>query len=392
MLSGNWTDVNVMTNTDDSGTLGVGFKPAPVPDNEADRTREVNMLGLTEVNRKDPNLNDIIRLACAIADSPIAMVNILDRPDQHTLRSCGLPQAAPTSEPIKNLICQFVLAHGDVLIIEDMRTDERTRNHPFVDPPTSMRFYAGAPLVSPSGYIVGTLCVMAPEPKTLDQRSVDSMRRLADLAIRLLLQGGPSNGSGNAVTQAIEKTPVRGQFHSQTSILFTDFAGFTRHTEALEPAVLLETLARYFGAFDKICKRFDLTRIKTIGDSYMAAAGIPMANADHARNAVAAGLAIRDYIAAENSARIALGEPAWEVRIGVHSGPAIAGSLGEHGIDVWGDTVNVASRLEGAGDVGRVNVSEATLTLLGSAITEERGTLPVKNKASLRMFFVDQLN
>jgi class 3 adenylate cyclase len=255
----------------------------------------------------------------------------------------------------------------------------------------SLRFYAGAPLVSASGYIVGTLCVMAPEPKTLDPRAIDALRRLADQVIRLL-QGGPPRDGGDVVAPAKEKTPVRGQFHSQASILFTDFVGFTRHTEALEPAVLLETLARYFGAFDKICKRFDLTRIKTIGDSYMAAAGIPAASADHARDAVAAGQAIRDYITAENSARVALGEPAWEVRIGVHSGPAIAGSLGEHGIDIWGDTVNVASRLEAAGDAGRVNISEATLTLLGNATTEERGTLPVKNKAPLRMFFVDQLN
>jgi class 3 adenylate cyclase len=380
-----------MTKPDDEGTMGDGFKPAPVPDNEAERLREVSVLGLTGVNRKDPNLNDIIQITCAVADTPIAMVNVLDRPDQHTLRSCGMLEAVPTEIPIEGSLCQFVLAQGDVLIIEDLRTDERTREHPIINPPMSLRFYAGAPLVSASGYIVGTLCVMAPEPKTLDPRAIDALRRLADQVIRLL-QGGPPRDGGDVVAPAKEKTPVRGQFHSQASILFTDFVDFTRHTEALEPAVLLETLARYFGAFDKICERFDLTRIKTIGDSYMAAAGIPAASADHARDAVAAGLAIRDYIAAENSARVALGEPAWEVRIGVHSGPAIAGSLGEHGIDIWGDTVNVASRLEAASDAGRVNISEATLTLLGNATTEERGTLPVKNKAPLRMFFVDQLN
>jgi class 3 adenylate cyclase len=380
-----------MTEIHDEETTGNGFKPAPIPDNEAERLNEVSTLGLTEFSRNDPNLNDIIRIACAVADTPIAIINILDRPDQHTLRSCGLPEAAPTPVPTKDLLCQFVLAHGDVLIIEDLRKDERTKNHPFVDPPTSMRFYAGAPLVSASGYIVGTLCVMAPEPKTLDPRAIDALRRLSDQAVRLL-QGDNSRAGGDAMAPAKPKTPVQGQFHSQASILFTDFVSFTQHTEALEPAVLLETLARYFGAFDKICKRFDLTRIKTIGDSYMAAAGIPAASADHARDAVAAGLAIRDYITAENSARVALGEPAWEVRIGVHSGPAIAGSLGEHGIDIWGDTVNVASRLESASDAGRVNISEATLTLLGNATTEERGTLPVKNKAPLRMFFVDQLD
>ncbi|MGI9355449.1 MAG: adenylate/guanylate cyclase domain-containing protein [Rhizobiaceae bacterium] len=331
------------------------------------------------------------QLAFGNPNDSVSAKPALDRPDQHTLRSCGLPEAAPTLQPTKDLLCQFVLAHGDVLIIEDMRIDDRTRNHPFVDPPSSLRFYAGAPLVSDNGYIVGTLCVMAPEPKTLDPRAVDALRRLADQAIRLL-QGGPPGDNRDVKEPAKQKTPVRGRFHSQASILFTDFVDFTQHTEALEPAELLETLARYFGSFDKICERFDLTPIKTIGDSYMAAAGIPAASADHARNAVGAGLTIRDYIAAENGARVALGEPPWEIRIGVHSGPAIAGSVGEHGIDIWGDTVNVASRLEAASAAGRVNISEATLTLLGSASTEERGSLPAKNKAPLRMFFVDQLN
>ena len=83
---------NIMSKADDEGTMGGGFKPAPVPDNEAERLREVSVLGLTGVNRKDPNLNDIIQITCAVADTPIAMINILDRPDQHTLRSCGVPE------------------------------------------------------------------------------------------------------------------------------------------------------------------------------------------------------------------------------------------------------------------------------------------------------------
>lgn len=380
-----------MTESHDERTAGGGFKPAPIPENETERLRELSMLGLTKFDRNDPDLDDIIRIARAVTDAPIAIINIMDRPDQHTLRSCGLPEAAPSKVLTEDLLCQFVLAHGDVLIIEDMLTDERTRNHRFVEPPSPLRFYAGAPLVSTNGYIVGTLCVMGPEPKTLDSRAVDALRRLANQAFRLLQGGHPRDGD-DVVGLPNQKTPLRGRFHSQASVLFTDFVGFTGHTEALEPAELLATLSRYFGAFDKICERFGLTPIKTIGDSYMAAAGIPVASADHSRNAVAAGLTIRDYIAAENVARAALGEPAWEIRIGVHSGPAIAGSLGEHGIDIWGDTVNVASRVEAAGDAGRVNVSEATLILLGSAETEDRGSLPMKNKAPIRMYFINQLN
>ncbi len=132
-----------MTKTDDEGTMGGGFKLAPVPDKEAERLREVSVLGLTGVNRKDPNLNDIIQITCAVANTPIAMVNILDRPDQHTLLSCGIPETVPTKRPIEGFLCQFVLAQGDVLIIEDLRTDERTREHPVINPPMSLRFYAG---------------------------------------------------------------------------------------------------------------------------------------------------------------------------------------------------------------------------------------------------------
>ncbi len=380
-----------MTDAHDKQTAAKGFEPAPIPQNDTARLHELSRLGLTEFDRNDPDLDDIIRIARALTDTPIGMINILDRPDQHTLRSCGLPVAAPTKVLTEDLLCQFVLAHGDVLVIEDMHTDERTRNHPLANPPSSLRFYAGAPLVTSSGYIVGTLCVMAPEQKMLNLRVIDALRRLANQAIGVLERKHPRN-TGDVGSPSKKKTPSSGRFYPQTSVLFTDFVAFTRHTEALEPAELLSALSRYFGAFDKICDRFGLTPIKTIGDAYMAASGIPVSSAEHARNAVAAGLSIRDYVAAENLARAALGEPAWEVRIGVHSGPAIAGSLGERGIDVWGNTVNVASRLETAGEVGRVNVSEATLTLLGKAETEERGSLPMKNKAPLRMYFINQLN
>jgi adenylate cyclase len=365
---------------------------SPILDNEPARLREIEALGLTRFNLKDPNLNDIIRIACAVADTPIAMVNVLNRPEMVTLRSCGLPDAVPSRMPCESAVCHLVLSHGDVLTIENMSTDARTREHPGVEKPMSLRFYAGAPLISATGYIMGTLCVMGTEPKSLDPRAVDALRRLADQVIRLLQGEAPRDANG-LPAPVREKPPIRGHFHSQSSILFTDFVGFTRHTETLEPAELLETLGRYFSAFDKLCKRHNLTRLKTIGDAYMAVAGIPTANADHARDAVAAALAIRDYVAADNTARVALGDPAWEVRIGVHSGPVISGSLGEHGsLDIWGDSVNVAARLEASSEAGQVNISEATLTQLGNAKAEARGVLPIKNKEPVKMYFVERLN
>ena len=365
---------------------------SPILDNEPARLQEIAALGLVGFNSKDPNLADIIRIACAVADTPIAMINILNRPEMVTLRSVGLPDAVPARMPCEGAPCTLVLSHGDVLMIENMSIDAKTRHLAPVEPPLSLRFYAGAPLVSAAGYIMGTLCVMGAQPKSLEPRAVDALRRLADQVIRLL-QGEAPRPAGALPAQARDRAPIGGQFHSQSSIMFTDFVGFTRHTETLEPAELLETLARYFSAFDKLCKRHNLTRIKTMGDAYMAAAGIPSANADHARDAVAAALAIRDYVAADNIGRRALGDPIWEVRIGIHSGPVISGSLGEQGssLDIWGDSVNVAARLEAASEAGQVNISEATLTQLGNATVEERGMLPVKNKAPVKMYFVERL-
>lgn len=363
----------------------------PILDNEPARLREIEARGLTGFNSKDPTLNDIIRIACAIADTPIAMVNITHRPELVVLRSCGLPEAVPSRIPLENTPCRLVLSYGDVLTIENMSTDPRTMEFIGVAEPLSLRSYAGAPLISSNGYIMGTLCVLSTVAKSMEPRAVDALRRLADQASRHL-QGEATLAPSRPVSTISDKPAIRGQFHSQSSILFTDFVGFTRHTETLEPGELLETLSRYFSAFDKLCKRHNILPVKTIGDAYMAVAGIPTANPDHARDAVAAALAICNFVAADNTTRIALGDPAWEVKIGVHSGPVISGSLGEHAsLDVWGDSVNVAARLEASSEAGKINISEATLIQLGNAKVEERGLLSIKNKNPIKMYFVERL-
>ena len=108
------------------------------------------------------------------------MVDILHRPDTVALRSCGLPDAVPSRMPCEGAVCHLVLSHGEVLVIENMSTDAKTREHSTVGPPFSLRFYAGAPLVRANGYITGMLCVMRIQPKSLDPRAVDALRRLAD--------------------------------------------------------------------------------------------------------------------------------------------------------------------------------------------------------------------
>lgn len=161
--------------------------------------------------------------------------------------------------------------------------------------------------------------------------------------------------------------------YESASVLFTDFVGFSTIASGKEPEELVQLLDRTFRAFDEITERHGLEKIKTIGDAYMCVGGVPTEDLNHARKAVAAALEIQEYLAAEGVFR---------ARIGIHSGPVVAGVVGQRkfAYDIWGDTVNQAARLEAAGQVGEVTVSEATCALLGEAFAcEHVGVFEAKN-------------
>ncbi len=178
--------------------------------------------------------------------------------------------------------------------------------------------------------------------------------------------------------------PVR---HESVSVLFTDLSGFTQAATTMPPDRMVAELNSIFAAFDQITDECGVEKIKTIGDSYMAAAGVPSWCADHAKRCVKAGLLMINWLEERNKQSAFK----WRLRVGLHTGPVVAGVVGtkRYAFDIWGDTVNIASRMESSGEIGRVNISAYTYDLIREIYDcEYRGKVFAKGKGEMDMYFV----
>lgn len=179
--------------------------------------------------------------------------------------------------------------------------------------------------------------------------------------------------------------------YRMTSIMFTDFKSFTKIAEDINPPELVAELDNYFVNFDEIIEKYDVEKIKTIGDAYMCAGGIPIRNKSNPIDTVLAGLEIQRFMKTYAKLKAKNGEKAWGLRIGIHTGNVVAGVVGikRFAYDIWGDSVNIASRIEAASNVGKVNISGATYELVKEFFTcEYRGKIRAKNKGFIDMYFV----
>jgi adenylate cyclase len=182
------------------------------------------------------------------------------------------------------------------------------------------------------------------------------------------------------------------KYFDLVSVMFTDFKSFTKIADELSPHEVVTELNECFIAFDEIIEKYGLEKIKTIGDSYMCAGGIPTPNDVHPVKMVQASLEIREYIRKRNDVRISVGLPPWELRIGIHVGPIVAGVVGrkKYAYDIWGSTVNIASRMESNGEVGNVNVSASVFNHIKDQYEcTYRGKIYAKNIGEIDMYFVE---
>ena len=386
----------------------------PVPENEAERLRALDDY---QIVGSDPEqaFDDLAELAAQICQCPVGQVNIVTEKHRWTKACYGLPLSLAEA-PRGSSSCQWTVCQSDVVVVPDLTQDARFSDLPYVAGPPYARFYAGAPLINPQGYALGTICVADFEPRQLRAEQVEALRRLARQAVGQLelrrqvialreAEQALTEQKGRADELLLSILPARiadelllhqkvePRYHQSVTVLFADFKDFTTFAENMEPRAVIDDLNQYFCAFDEIAAGHGLETLKTIGDAYMAVGGLAGGNT-HAVDACLTGLGIQDFVVRANTARQKMRMPPWELRIGIHTGGVMAGVVGRRKFtyDIWGDAVNLAARMESSGEAGRVNVSEATWQRVQRLFeAEPRGSIEAKHKGRLTMFFLTHI-
>jgi class 3 adenylate cyclase len=391
--------------------LGLAY---PVPDNEIERVAVVETYHVTDTP-PEVSYDDIAELGAEICHCPVGLINIIADTQEWLKAKYGLPPNL-TYLP-RGTACSTAICQSDLLTVPDLANDERFADQAAVKGEPHFRFYCGMPLINPEGYALGTVCVFDFEPRQLTFEQSESLRRLSRQTMAQLELRRKLIELSNA-RQALEsekrrsddllldilpakiaeelkaRNEVEPRHYGSATIMFTDFKGFTRFAEAAEPRTLVNDLNQYFSAFDDIIERHNLEKLKTIGDAYMCAGGLPEENSSHPVDACRAAIEIQEFMTRTNRQREKMRMQPWELRIGLHTGPVMAGVVGKKKFtyDIWGDAVNVAARMESSGDPGRIALSESTYHRVKEQFEcERRDPIEVKNKGLMDTYFLNRI-
>lgn len=398
-------------------------KPYPVPANEAERNQALLSYRILDT-QPELAFNELGEIAAQICGCAVSYVSFIHEDRFWFKAKYGLPTEF-TGCPREIAFCSVTVCGSELVLVEDLTQDPYYKDFHYVLNEPFMRFYCAMPLITPEGYALGTICVMDFEPRKLTTGQQEALKRLAQQVVSVLEHRrrmieldeivrdldrahqdlAAEKALGDALLHRILPLPIAEElrangtvlprFHPAASILFADIQGFTAMAERMEPRMLVGMLEQYFTAFDAVAGQHGVEKIKTIGDAYLAVAGVPRADRQHAVHACLAALDMLQAVARLRAERERLRLPFFELRIGVHTGAVIAGTIGEKRFtyDVWGDAVNTAARVESSGEAGRVNISEQVhFHVQRYFVCTPRGALEVKNKSqSIGMYFLDRL-
>ncbi len=274
----------------------------------------------------------------------------------------------------KQLLKQETEAHKEILDKEtklNLLTIEKNKNE-------AKFLYVGMALLL---FIIG-LVVRSNMKQNKSNKIITKEKKRSD---ELLLNILPAE----VAEELKDKGSAEAKYFQEVTVFFSDFVGFTKVSERMTPQQLVNELDACFKGFDHIMTKYNIEKIKTVGDAYLAVSGLPMGDPNHAEKIVKAALEIRDF---QLERKRLMGDMTFEVRIGAHSGSVVAGIVGvkKFAYDIWGDTVNTAARMEQNSMPGRVNISEDTYQRVKDKFScEFRGKIQAKNKGELSMYFVN---
>ncbi len=393
-----------------------------IPPNDAERVAALKQYRILDTP-PEFEYDALTELAAQICGCPVALIGLIDETRDWLKAKYGLPPSL-IEVPRDMQICAATICQNDLVYAPDLTKDERFKEYPNVTGEPYARFYCGMPLINYEGYALGTLCVIDFQPHEISPAQREAVRRLANQAVAQLelrrklferdelLRSLDDAKNAMAAEQARAeellhtilpapiatelkaKRQVQPRHYDLATIMFADFMGFTRLTEQMQPAALVQQLNQHFTSFDEIVQRRRLETLKTIGDAYLCVGGLPEPSRTHALDACLAALEMQAYLGRWNLQREKLRLSPWKLRIGINTGPVVAGLVGKRRFtyDIWGDSVNVAQRLEAAAEPGRINISASTYHYVQKLFeTEPRGALEVKNKPPMEMFFLSRI-
>jgi class 3 adenylate cyclase/HAMP domain-containing protein len=243
-----------------------------------------------------------------------------------------------------------------------------------------------SPLYNISGNIIGLISLYFDVTESIKAQEI--IRSEKEKSDRLLLNILPEK----IANELKEKGFVKPVLYESVTVIFTDFKGFTKIASNMLPEDLLEKLDMIFLQFDQICERRNIEKLKTIGDAYMCAGGLPEINITHPIDACLAAIEMQNFMNETKSIIEQIsGEQFWDMRLGIHTGTVVAGVIGKtkFAYDVWGDAVNTASRMESNGSIGKINISDSTYSRVKDFFDcEYRGKIEAKNKGMIDMYFL----
>ena len=387
---------------------------APLPADEAERIEELRQYRILDTE-PEVGYDDLILLASKICDTPIALMSLVDTQRQYFKSRIGLDA---TETPRNVAFCAHAILHKELMVVPDALQDRRFAENPLVTSDPHIRFYAGAPLITPKGHAMGTLCVIDRVPRTLSESQQEALQALGRQVVALLQLRMAKEQAERAseaksellaslraeqerserlllslfpksIAERLKNEPPTciAEEYPDVTILFASVQDFWHIAGARPPEQFIQLLNQVFSLFDRLADQHGVEKIKTIGDTYMAVCGLPAPRPDHAARIAEMALSMQREIAAVDTGA---SEP-FRVQIGIHSGSAIAGVVGINKLayDLWGPAVNLASQIESYGLAGNIQVSSATYGLLkGKYLFEPRGEFYVKGQGEISTYLL----